>query len=179
MSRKRDFGLGIAATVVGLAVAAAGMQAAYAGSPDTKNVPAQYEQWVRQAAGACNEVNGPLIAAQIEQESSWNPDAVSSAGAVGIAQFKPDTWAAYGVDADNNGSADPKDPADAIVAQGRYMCFLAGAVNGVPGDKTTLMLWAYNAGPEAVKSAGGNPPTAEADNYAKRILNELVPKYRP
>ncbi len=41
-------------------------------------------------------VSAPQIAAQIQQESSWNPTLVSSAGAKGIAQFRPATFAVYG-----------------------------------------------------------------------------------
>lgn len=152
---------------------------AWAGSPDVRNVPAEYESWVRQSAGTCDEVNGPLLAAQIEQESNWDPNAVSPIGAQGIAQFLPGTWAAYGTDANGNGSTDPFDPPDAIIAQGRYMCDLAGQIADVPADRTTAMLWAYNAGPEATRAANGQAPTAEADNYARRILTELVPKYTP
>jgi soluble lytic murein transglycosylase-like protein len=172
----------IAAAIV--AVTAAGVMAlnllpvARAGSPDTKNVPAAYVGLVAQAAGTCDLVNGPLLAAQIQQESNWDPNAVSPAGAQGIAQFKPDTWAAYGGDANGDGSSDPFDPADAIIAQGRYMCALAGMVGGVPGDRVRVTLWAYNAGPQATIDANDNPPTAEADNYANRIFS-LIPKYTP
>ena len=156
-----------------------GVTAAHAGSPDVRNVPGPYEPWIRFAAGLCEQVNGPLLAAQIEQESNWDALAVSSAGAQGIAQFKPGTWAEYGVDANQNGQANPFEPPDAFLAQGLYMCVLAASMQTVPADRTTAMLWAYNAGPEATKAANGRPPTAEAEHYARRILTELVPKYRP
>jgi hypothetical protein len=152
---------------------------AQAGSTQLRNAPEGYAPWVSFAAGLCAEGNAPLLAAQLERESGWDYRAVSSNGAEGIAQFVPATWAAYGLDANNNGINSPFDPPDAIVAMGIYMCSLHRLVINVPGDPTRNALWAYNAGPEATRNAGGNPPTAEAENYANRILNELVPKYTP
>ena len=49
-----------------------------------------------------------MVAAQLAQESGWNPNATSPAGAQGIAQFMPATWATYGE------GGDPFDPDDAI-----------------------------------------------------------------
>ena len=46
---------------------------------------------------------------------------VSSAGAEGWMQFIPSTWAAYGVDANNDGKKDPYNPVDAICAAARYL----------------------------------------------------------
>ena len=46
---------------------------------------------------------------------------VSSAGAEGWMQFIPSTWAAYGVDANNDGRKDPYNPVDAICAAARYL----------------------------------------------------------
>jgi hypothetical protein len=46
---------------------------------------------------------------------------ISSAGAEGWMQFIPSTWAAYGVDANNDGRKDPYNPVDAICAAARYL----------------------------------------------------------
>src|SRR3954447_9647209 len=46
---------------------------------------------------------------------------VSSAGAEGWMQFIPSTWAAYGVDANEDGRKDPYNPVDAICAAARYL----------------------------------------------------------
>src|SRR5215208_5234022 len=46
---------------------------------------------------------------------------VSSAGAQGWMQFIPSTWAAYGVDANDDGKKDPYNPVDAICAAARYL----------------------------------------------------------
>ena len=46
---------------------------------------------------------------------------VSSAGAQGWMQFIPSTWAAYGVDANEDGRKDPYNPVDAVCAAARYL----------------------------------------------------------
>ena len=46
---------------------------------------------------------------------------VSSAGAEGWMQFIPSSWAAYGVDANEDGRKDPYNPVDAICAAARYL----------------------------------------------------------
>src|SRR5262245_9461615 len=46
---------------------------------------------------------------------------ISSAGAMGWMQFIPSTWAAYGVDANDDGRKDPYNPVDAICAAARYL----------------------------------------------------------
>ena len=78
-----------------------------------RGVPDQWVDDVTDAATVAG-VAPAVIAAQIEAESGWNPRATSHAGAVGLAQFMPDTWAAYG-------QGDPYDPEASIAAQGRYM----------------------------------------------------------
>ena len=51
---------------------------------------------------------------------------VSSAGAMGWMQFIPSTWAAYGVDANEDGRKDPYNPVDAICAAARYLSAAGG-----------------------------------------------------
>ncbi|MFY1636173.1 transglycosylase SLT domain-containing protein [Solwaraspora sp. WMMB335] len=79
----------------------------------------------------CPEVDAPLLAAQIAVESTFDPEAVSPAGAKGLSQFMDDTWAEFGDDYDGDGDARPFDPEDSIVAQTRYMCHLADEVRPV------------------------------------------------
>jgi Transglycosylase SLT domain len=63
---------------------------------------------------------------------------VSSAGAEGWMQFIPSTWAAYGVDANNDGTKDPYNPVDAICAAARYL-------RAAGGDKDIRQaIFAYN-----------------------------------
>ena len=140
------------------------------------SVPAGYADAVTRAGLACPALSAPLLAAQIEAESGWNPAAVSPAGAEGLGQFLPATWASYGVDANGDGSADLFDPLDSIASAAQYDCALAAAVAGVPGDRTQLMLAAYNAGPAAVIAFRGVPPYPETQGYVRRI-GELAASY--
>jgi hypothetical protein len=112
-------------------------------------VPEQYRASVRAAAASCPGLSPVLLASQLQQESNWRPRARSSAGALGIAQFVPSTWAAYGVDGNHDGVKDVFDPADAIPSAARLNCANLIEVAAVPGDRMSNMLAAYNAGPTA------------------------------
>lgn len=144
--------------------------------PATVAIPAQYLDAVTQAGSICSEITPNLIAAQVNQESGWNPDATSPAGAQGISQFMPGTWASVGVDGDGDGRADVWNPTDAILTQGHYMCGLvhqvktAIAAKTITGDVVSLALAAYNAGLGAVTAAGGIPAFIETQNYVATIL---------
>lgn len=91
-------------------------------------------------------------------ESGFDPFAVSPAGAQGLAQFMPDTAAAYGL-------ADPFDPVAAIEAQAHLMSDLIGQL-GSP----ELALAGYNAGPGAVEACHCVPAYPETRAYVTRIL---------
>lgn len=138
--------------------------------------PAQYVSWVGQAGAMCQAIPPAVIAAQIYTESDWNPNAVSPAGADGIAQFLPGTWSRYGVDANHDGTASIWDPADGIVSMGNYDCSLArdlsaGQVSGqLQGSLTSLALAAYNAGEDAVLRYHGIPPYVETQAYVAQIM---------
>ena len=114
-----------------------------------------------------------LLAATIQQESGWNPNAVSVAGAIGLSQFIPDTWASFG-----NGE-EPTDPRAAIKAMGRYMAYLKTTLRnaGVEGNEVNNVLRAYNAGPGAVISQTGGYNDPENINYAPAIRN-YWPQYQ-
>jgi soluble lytic murein transglycosylase-like protein len=133
-------------------------------------VPEAYRMLVRSAAASCPGLDERVLAAQLEQESGWDPAATSRAGAQGIAQFMPPVWAAYAVDGDHDGDRDVWDPRDAIPSAARFDCVLMAELDGVPGDRATNMLAAYNAGPEQVRRYGGVPPFAETRRYVDRVL---------
>ncbi|MFC8277799.1 NlpC/P60 family protein [Streptomyces sp. NPDC057271] len=134
------------------------------------SVPAQYRDLIEEAGNTCPEISPNLLAALIQQESGFNPKATSPANAQGIAQFIPSTWAAEGIDANGDGKRDVWDPEDAIPSSAKYLCTLAEEVKNVPGDRQSNILAAYNAGPEAVRKAGGVPKISETQNYV-RIIN--------
>ncbi|MFE7231942.1 C40 family peptidase [Streptomyces sp. NPDC002405] len=132
-------------------------------------VPAAYQSLVQRWGNLCPAINPALLAAQLYQESGFNPNARSPAAAQGIAQFIPSTWATHGIDGDGDGKADVWNPDDAIPSAASYDCELASYVKDVPGDVTHNMLAAYNAGAYAVIKYGGVPPYAETRNYVKTI----------
>ncbi|MFP3991562.1 bifunctional lytic transglycosylase/C40 family peptidase [Streptomyces sp. E11-3] len=132
-------------------------------------VPAEYQPVVQKWGNLCPAINPALLAAQLYQESGWNPKAQSPAQAQGIAQFIPGTWATHGVDGDGDGVKDVWNPADAIPSAASYDCKLAEYVKDAPGDPTHNMLAAYNAGAYAVIKYKGVPPYSETRNYVKNI----------
>ncbi len=142
-----------------------------AGGLDASKVPAQYVAAINAASATCEDAPPALLAAQLYSESRFDPNAVSPVGAQGIAQVMPDTWAAHGVDANGDGVANPFDPVDGIFTMAAYDCAVAADVASVPGDPTTNMLAAYNAGPGAVLKYQGVPPYAETQAYVQRIMS--------
>jgi soluble lytic murein transglycosylase-like protein len=94
-------------------------------------------------------LNAPIatFAAQIEQESGWNPDARSHVGALGLAQFMPatSTWisGAYGALAENA----PRNPRWALRALATYDRYLWERVSAADDcHRAAKMLSAYNGG---------------------------------
>ncbi|TDC20993.1 lytic transglycosylase domain-containing protein, partial [Streptomyces sp. 8K308] len=165
----------MALLVVGVYGAAAGLLGGggrQGGGQLARNtVPPEYAPLVQEWGNLCPELSPALLAAQLNQESGWQPDVVSHADARGIAQFIPSTWASYGFDANGDGEANIWDPQDAIPSAARYDCALAEQLRGVPGDPSDNMLAAYNAGPYRVIQAGGVPRIEETQNYV-RIIRE-------
>lgn len=141
-------------------------------------VPNGWGPYVVEAGSTCEEITAPLIAAQLEAESGWDPQALSPVGAIGLAQFMPATWTAYGVDGDGDGVADPRNPVDAIISMGVYDCALADELEAMGFEPTVdLILAAYNAGIGNVLLYDGVPEFAETQAYIIRI-EELQQKYQ-
>lgn len=133
-------------------------------------VPDEYREALLNWGSHCPTLTPARLAAQIQTESAWRPDAHNeTSGARGMAQFLPGTWAEYGTDGDGDGTADIVNPLDAIASAAVYDCAVARMVKDVPGDPVDLMLAAYNAGPGAVLHAGGVPNYTETRNYIRKI----------
>lgn len=121
--------------------------------------PKQYASLIGKAA-VDNDLPPELLAAQIKQESGFNPMAVSHVGAAGISQFMPGTAKEMGV-------SDPFNPQQAIPAGARYLRQNIDRFGG----SVPLGLAAYNAGPGRVQQSGGDIsrlPT-ETQNYVQNI----------
>jgi hypothetical protein len=99
---------------------------------DVKGVPSKLIP-IYQGASAKYRLDpkGPSILAAINwNESSFGTNmATSSAGANGWMAFLPESWDAFGVDANDDGAKDPYDPWDAIFAAARLLRYL-----GAPGN---------------------------------------------
>ncbi|OAA24709.1 transglycosylase family protein [Frankia sp. EI5c] len=133
------------------------------------DVPADLVPVFQAAAASYGVLSAAQLAAQARVESGFDPAAVSHAGARGMMQFLPTTWAQFGLDGDGDGVADPLEPRDAIPSAANYEAHLAEALADLPGDRISLILAAYNAGPQAVRTAGGIPEFRETRAYVARV----------
>jgi soluble lytic murein transglycosylase-like protein len=112
-------------------------------------------------AARANGLPVEFLGATLLQESAYDPRVISSAGAIGIAQFMPDTAAEEGID--------PWDPYAAIAGAADLLGSYVRAYTGVYDDPYVTALAAYNAGPGAVARYAGVPPYAETKEYVDLI----------
>jgi soluble lytic murein transglycosylase-like protein len=124
-----------------------------------------YEQLIDSAAQKYG-IDPAILKGLVKQESGFNPNAGSPAGAQGLTQLMPGTAAALGV-------TNVHDPAQSIDGGARY---LKQQLDRFGGDYSKALA-AYNAGPGAVQRYGGIPPYAETQNYVKSILG-FAEQYR-
>ena len=110
-----------------------------------------------------HKIDPALVAAVIPQESGFNNNATSKAGAQGLMQLMPATAKSLGV-------TDSLDPAQNIAAGTKYLSQKLSEFNcNIP-----LALAAYNAGSGAVKKYDGIPPYAETQGYVRKILGQYL-----
>lgn len=133
-------------------------------------VPDDLRPIIKKAAKRCEEIPVEIFAAQIAAESGWDVTAVSPAGARGIAQFMPEVWDQYGIDANGDGTADIFDPVDAIHSAAELNCINRRLVRDASGNRLQNTLAAYNAGFGSVLKYDGIPPFPETETYVARIL---------
>lgn len=112
---------------------------------------------VARAVARKHGVPEDLFLRLVQQESGWNPVAVSHKGATGLAQLMPGTAQKLGVDIN--------DPHQNLDGGARYLRMMFDRFGS-----WRLALAAYNAGPGAVERHDGIPPYAETEQYVKAIL---------
>jgi soluble lytic murein transglycosylase-like protein len=156
-------GVGVAATLLsGLGSTASTDTSSYvrpASLSATTSKSAPYETAFT-AAEQKYDLPAGLLKAVAKQESAFNANAKSPAGATGLMQFMPATAKSLGID--------PTDPFASIDAAGKYLSQHLETFGSVP-----LALAAYNAGAGNVKKYGGIPPFTETQNYVKKITADL------
>lgn len=108
-------------------------------------------------------VDGLLVAAIVEAESSFDPCAISHRGAVGLMQVMPATAGSIELDE----LTEPERNIDLGTGYLRHLLKL------YEGD-LELALAAYNAGPANVRRFGGLPPFRETRHYVERVLGVYV-----
>lgn len=150
-------------------------------------------------------LNAPIatFAAQVHQESGWNPQAVSRVGAQGLAQMMPATTEWIGGIAPDLAARQPDHPTwalRALTAYDRWLWERIAAENDC--ERMAMVLSAYNGGlgwllkdkaraqaaggrrnrwwGQVERFNGGRSPAAFAENrgYPIRILHVLEPRYR-
>ena len=120
--------------------------------------PTAYRDHVRRAAEKYS-LSEELLHAVMAVESGFRPTARSEKGAMGLMQLMPDTARDMYV-------RDVWSPEQNIDGGARYLRILA---NQYEGDLVKTLA-AYNAGPEAVKRAGGVPSYPETQIYVRKVL---------
>ena len=124
--------------------------------PET--VPGGYGQMIQDASSK-HGVDPSIIAGLLETESGWNPNAVSSAGAKGLAQIMDPTAAEFG--------AKPFDPPSAINFAAQYIKYLMDYFNG----DLRLAIFAYNGGMGNIERFGGPiPGNTENQEYYGKVI---------
>ena len=123
---------------------AEGVAAVYAQDPAVAEAGLSQAEFVR------------VFVALIDQESRFNPAALSPKGARGLGQLMPQTAAQLGVDA--------AEPMANLQGAARYLTAQLAAF-----DRVDYALAAYNAGPHRIAQYGGVPPFRETRDYVARI----------
>ena len=124
-------------------------------------IPPQYAAKIAELS-ARYDLSPSLLEALVWQESRWRENAVSHAGARGLAQLMPGTARYLGVN--------PDDPMQNLEGGARY---LREQLDRFDGDLERALA-AYNAGPGRVIRSGGIPNIRETQGYVAAIMGRLA-----
>jgi len=138
----------------------------------------EYDSYFRQYSDSINW-DWRLLASMVAQESRFDPDVTSWAGAYGLMQLMPATGEHFGIDI-------KKSPESNIQAGIKYITWLQELFADKVEDeeeRLKFILAAYNVGPGHVLDArqlarkNGKDPELWDDNVAYYLLKKSEPKY--
>jgi len=164
----------VAATVVafvGLALWDRGVGEAET-APDPVAVDSSLAAYLIESAESCPDLSPARLAGQIMATTGF--ESTEAGGIAGLTEAEWDVWAPWA-------DASPADRRPSVLALAHLTCDFIGRirVSGVPGDRWQLAVAAWQSSLEAVKEAGGIPPSvsafverasAYADYYARQPL---------
>jgi soluble lytic murein transglycosylase-like protein len=122
-----------------------------------KQARLQLSKWVNYYALRF-QVPTELVEAIIDEESSWNPYAVSSKGAAGLMQLMPQTAVRFGVE--------NRFRPDENIRGG--IAYLAWLIQRFKGD-LRLVTAAYYVGEQAIEARGLAYSSPDVQGYVKRV----------
>jgi surface antigen len=129
-----------------------------------QDIPPQYLALITKWAGL-KGLDWTVLAGLLKVECDFGRNCgVSSAGALGPAQFEPGTWAIYGVDGDGDGQKDPWNPADAVASAASYLRALGG--DSPSGMRAALCHYNAGAGPAFQACVDGT----QSPDYADMVM---------
>ncbi len=137
-----------------------------------------YDKLIKQAADTLNW-DWLLLASQVYQESKFDPNVVSWAGAIGLMQVVPETGTRFGAN-------DLTNPQENIMAGTGYLMFLDDLWKRTikdPDERMKFVLASYNVGLGHVEDARdlarkyGRDPLRWDDNVEYYLLQKTYPEF--
>lgn len=176
--RKRRVAAVIGGAVLPLIAGFLGVAVAAPEGDGVGGAPSRFRSALAEASYTCPHLPPGLQAALIDVESDWDPLKKGPNGTQGLAQLSPRMWAAWGEDADGDGTNSPLDSADAIDAQARMLCqyYRQAVQSPMRGDRLSLALAAYRLGWNRLEEVGGLARLPVTREYVAEIKS-LAPLY--